>query len=101
MMRICGKMITAVGGTIILAVVFSMTAFAGGPPLKDGACGACHKDYNTIMPKTHPDVGKGAACISCHASDPAKTEKTKFSVEIHKVHKNGKAKLECSACHAL
>ena len=53
------------------------------------------------MPQVHPDVGKGAACMSCHAPDPAKQDATKFSTAVHKVHKNGKANLECSACHAL
>ena len=62
---------------------------------------SCHKDYNTIMPKKHPDVGKGEACLTCHAPDPAKNEPTKFSTEVHKVHQNGKTKQECSACHAL
>ena len=96
-----GKLIIFACGIMLTGAIFSMTVTAGGPPLKDNACGACHKDYSTIMPKAHPDVGKGAACISCHASDPAKTEATKFSAEVHKIHNNGKAKLECSACHAL
>jgi len=85
----------------ILCAALSTTVWAGGPPLKDNACGACHKDYNTIMPKKHPDVGKGEACLICHAPDPAKNEPTKFSTEVHKVHQNGKTKQECSACHAL
>jgi hypothetical protein len=86
---------------MIMCAIFSMTVIAGGLSLKDNACGACHKDYSTIMPKAHPDVGKGAACTSCHAPDPASTEATKFSTEVHKVHKGGKTTLECSSCHAL
>lgn len=86
---------------ILIGAVFCSIAAAGGPPLKENACGACHKDYSTIMPKKHPDVGKAAACLSCHAPDPAKSEATKFSTQVHKVHQGEKTKLECSACHAL
>ena len=86
---------------LLTGALFSVAVTAGGPPLKDKPCAACHKDYNNIMPKVHPDVGKGAPCLSCHAPDPAKQEATKFSTEVHKAHKNGKANLECSACHAL
>ncbi len=84
---------------LLTSAVFIMTVTAGGQPLKDNACGACHEDYSTIMPKTHPDVGKGKACISCHVSDPANKEATKFSTLVHKVHKGDKITLECSACH--
>ncbi|MCK7515351.1 MAG: hypothetical protein MZV70_72755 [Desulfobacterales bacterium] len=38
------------------------------------------------MPKDHPDVGKAAACLPCHAQDPAKSAATKFSTAIHKIH---------------
>ena len=96
------KKLTIYGcGMMLTVAIFSITVTAGGPPLKDNACGVCHKDYNTIMPKTHPDVGKGVACISCHAPDPANKEATKFSTEVHKVHKGEKTTLECSVCHAL
>jgi hypothetical protein len=53
------------------------------------------------MPGKHPDVGKAAACLTCHAPDPAKNEATSFSTNIHSVHQGGKTKLECSSCHAL
>jgi len=85
---------------LLTGAIFTVTVTAGGPPLKDNACGACHKDYSTIMPKTHPEVGKGAACLSCHASEPAKKEPTKFSAFVHKIHQGEKTTLECSACHA-
>jgi len=88
-------------GIFLMCAVLGTTALAGGPPLKDKVCGTCHKDYNTIMPKKHPDAGKGAPCLSCHAPDPAKSEPTKFSTEIHKAHQGGKTKLECAQCHAL
>ncbi|MGV8058479.1 MAG: hypothetical protein AB2L12_10710 [Smithellaceae bacterium] len=88
-------------GIMLTCATFSTKVIAGGPPLKDNACGACHKDYTTIMPKTHPDVGKGAACLSCHAPDSTKNEATNFSTEIHKKHQGEKTKLECSACHAF
>ena len=100
-MKIWKKLGIYACGIILTCAVLSMTVMAGGPPLKDNACGSCHKDYNTIMPKKHPDVGKGEACLTCHAPDPAKNEPTKFSTEVHKVHQNGKTKQECSACHAL
>ena len=47
------------------------------------------------------DVGKGAAILSCHATDPAKNEPTKFSTDIHKAHQGEKTKLECMTRHAL
>lgn len=100
-MHIWKKITIYTCGMMLMGAIFSITLTAGGPPLKDNACGVCHKDYNTIMPKGHPDIGKGAACTSCHAPDPAKKEATKFSTEVHKVHKGEKTTLECSACHAL
>lgn len=95
------KRIIMICGVMSMCVIFAVVAWAGGPPLKDNACGACHKDYATLMPPKHPDVGKGAACLSCHAPDPAKNEPTKFSANVHSVHQGGKTKLECQACHAL
>jgi len=86
---------------MLSCAVLSTAAMAGGPPLKQNACGACHKDYGAIMPKKHPDMGKGAPCLTCHAPDAARGEATKFSTEVHKVHQTGKIKQECSACHAL
>ena len=79
----------------------STAVMAGGPPLKENACGACHKDYGAIMPKKHPDMGKGAPCLTCHTPDATRSEATKFSTEVHKAHQNGKIKQDCSACHAL
>ncbi|MCE5213057.1 MAG: cytochrome c3 family protein [Deltaproteobacteria bacterium] len=87
-------------GMILTGTVFITSVTAGGPPLKDNACGACHRDYGAIMPQKHPDMGKGTPCLTCHTTD-AKTEATKFSTEVHKTHQGGKTKLECSACHAL
>lgn len=100
-MNIWKKLIISSCGILLTFAMFSTAVMAGGPPLKDNACGACHKDYNTIMPKKHPDVGKGAPCLTCHAPDPAKNEPSKFSTEVHKVHQGEKTKLECAACHAL
>lgn len=100
-MQIWGKIFIYACGTLLMCVMFSTIVAAGGPPLKDNACGACHKDYSTIVPKNHPAIDKGAACISCHAPDAAKTEATKFSTQVHKVHQGEKTKLECAACHAL
>jgi hypothetical protein len=88
-------------GIFLICALFGMAAIAGGPPLKDKVCGTCHKDLNAIMPKDHPNVGKGEPCLSCHKPDPAKSEPTKFSTQIHKLHQEGKTKLECAQCHAL
>ena len=100
-MQIWKKLRIYACGVMLMCAIFSTAVTAGGPSLKDNACGACHKDYNTLTPKNHPDVGKGAACLSCHAPDPAKNEPTKFSTKVHKVHQGEKTKLECSACHAF
>jgi cytochrome c2 len=103
-MRTRQKIVAALSGMVILAIAFSMAAFAGGPPLKEKPCGSCHKDFKVIMPKTHPDVGSAAtkSCLSCHAPDPARAEANKFSTAIHNAHKEGgKTTLECAACHAL
>jgi formate-dependent nitrite reductase cytochrome c552 subunit len=88
-------------GIMLLGMGCVLPAIAGGPPLKQNACIACHKDYNTIMPKKHPEMGKGVPCLTCHAPNAAQSEATKFSTEVHKVHQSGKIKQECSACHAL
>ncbi len=95
------KELSIIALVILLSAVFIVNVPAAGPPLKENACGACHKDYSPLMPKSHPDMGKGEPCLSCHAPDPSRKEASKFSEEVHKIHKNGKAKLECSACHAL
>lgn len=80
---------------IFAFAVFAINLTAASPPLKENACAACHSDYAKIFPKSHPDMGKGEPCLSCHATGGK--EATKFSNEIHNIHK--KAKLECSACH--
>lgn len=100
-MKIWKKLAVCACGILLTYALFNTVLVAGGPPLKENACGSCHKDYSTIMPKTHPDVGKGASCLTCHAPDPAKNEPTKFSTNTHKIHQDEKTKLECSACHAL
>lgn len=93
----------ALGVSVIMLVcaLIGTATSAGGPPLKDNVCGACHQDYGKIMPEKHPDVGKGIACMACHTPDPAKKEATRFSTDIHTIHQGGKTKLECSSCHAL
>ena len=102
-MKILKKITVLVCTILLTCVFFSMTVMAGGPPLKENACGGCHKDFKSIIPKGHPDVGGGAAmaCTTCHPQDPDRSEATKFSTLVHKIHKNGKAKQECAACHAL
>ena len=99
--KVTRRLIGFVSVTVFLSVFCLAAAFAGGPPLKDNACGACHKDFAKILPAKHPDIGKPAACLTCHKSDPAKAEPTKFSETVHKTHQGGKTKLECGACHAL
>ena len=90
-------------GIVLIGAMCTLSVTAGGPPLKENVCGTCHKDFKSILPKTHPDIGGGAAmaCSSCHAPDPARQESTKYSTAVHQVHKGGKTKLECAACHAL
>ncbi|HNY65460.1 MAG TPA: cytochrome c3 family protein [Deltaproteobacteria bacterium] len=100
-MKTWRKPILLACGIILVSVVLSVAVTAGGPPLKADSCGVCHQDYGKIMPGKHPDVGKAAACLTCHAPDPAKNEATSFSTNIHSVHQGGKTKLECSSCHAL
>mgnify|MGYP000866057749 CR=1 FL=1 len=100
-MNIWKKLTICACGIMLTCLVFNTVVTAGGPQLKENVCGSCHKDYNTIMPKKHSDVGKGAACLTCHASDPSKNEPTKFSTDVHKVHQGEKTKLECAACHAI
>ncbi|MDP2854661.1 MAG: cytochrome c3 family protein [Smithellaceae bacterium] len=100
-MDVWKKLVIYTCGILLMCATFITIVNAAGLPLKNNACAACHKDYGAIIPKTHPDVGKGAACLSCHAPDAARAEATKFSTQIHKVHQGEKTKLECSACHAL
>ncbi len=83
---------------MFIGAVFAINITAAGPPLKDKVCETCHKDFAKIFPQKHPDMGKGEPCLTCHTTGGG--EATKFSTEIHKVHKD-KAKLECGACHAL
>lgn len=84
--------------SIFISAVFTINIVAGGPPLKENVCSSCHADVAKIFPKTHPDMGKGEPCLSCHAPDPSNKEATKFSTSMHTIHKQ---KQECSACHAL
>ncbi len=86
---------------ILICFLTGTIVLAAEPPLKEDACAACHKDYSKIMPKKHPEVGDIKACLSCHTPDPADHEPTNFSVEIHKIQKNGKNKLKCAACHSF
>lgn len=86
---------------ILICFLTGTIVLAAEPPLKEDACAACHKDYSKIMPRKHPEVGDIKACLSCHTPDPADHEPTNFSAEIHKIHKNGKNKLKCTACHSF
>jgi hypothetical protein len=70
-MRTWQKMVAGVSGAMILAVAFSLAAFAGGPPLQENPCGSWPKDDKVIMSKTHPDVGGKTTgrwwkCTDCH-----------------------------------
>ncbi|HLZ20047.1 MAG TPA: hypothetical protein VKO67_10550, partial [Smithellaceae bacterium] len=84
------KITTYACGILLLCAMFSTMVSAGGPPLKDKVCSSCHKDLGAIMPKKHPDVDKAAPCLSCHKSAEGKTEATKFSTQIHKLHQGEK-----------
>ncbi len=100
-MKTWKKLVLPACGIVLTCVLLSAAVLAGGPPLKDSVCGVCHKDNSAIMPKKHPEVDKGMACLTCHAPDPARNEASKFSTEVHKVHQGGKTKLDCKSCHAL
>ena len=100
-MQLSKKLMIYAGAVLLIGTMSITMVWAGGPPLKDNVCGSCHKDYNTIMPKKHPDAGKGQPCLTCHAPDAAKSEPTKFSTEVHKAHQGGKTTLECASCHKL
>lgn len=92
-------MILCVLAILLTGNLVSMSAKAGGPPLKDNSCAACHDDLGALVPQIHPSIGNFESCMLCHTTDSANQEATKFSTEIHKVHKNEKANLECSTCH--
>jgi hypothetical protein len=100
-MRVLQKKFMYTCVTILTGLLMCSVVPAAEPPLKENACGACHKDYSKIMPKKHPKVGDVKACLSCHTPDPADHEPTNFSAEIHKVHKAGKNELKCAACHSF
>jgi hypothetical protein len=100
-MRIWQKKRIYACGMMLICLLMNSFVLAGEPPLKEDACAACHKDYSKIMPRKHPEVGDIKACLSCHTPDPADHEPTNFSAEIHKIHKNGKNKLKCAACHSF
>ena len=89
------------GIVLILSMALALSAFAGGPPMKENPCGVCHKDFKALRPKTHPDVGPAKPCLTCHVPDPSRAEANKFSTTIHKIHKGGKTTLECGSCHAI
>lgn len=94
------RLVVCMSVLFLIVSLYAVTVTAGGPPLKENTCASCHKDFAAIFPKGHPDMGKGQPCMSCHTPDPA-AGPTKFSEYVHKVHKEGKAKLECAACHKL
>ena len=78
MMKRSFKSVLAIFLILLLAGAFSLVTAADGPPLKENACAACHKE-----PPKEP-AGEG-----------------KRSEKIHPIHQGGKVKLECNACHAL
>lgn len=87
-------------GILLIAVMFSMVVGAAGSQFKDSVCAACHNDASVILPKApHPASDKEAACVSCHAQNPADKGEKKFVIEIHKIHQGEKTNIDCFACH--
>jgi hypothetical protein len=88
-MRTWQKMVAGVSDVMILAVAFSLAAFAGGPPLQEKSGGSWPKDDKIIMPKNHPDVSGAMA--------------NKFSTASHKAHQGGGKTTgrwwKCTDCH--
>lgn len=71
--------------------------------LAQKSCTACHADFASLLPKTHPPV-KGDtlnACMECHApGERGKAEPNKFAARLHLAHLKGQVKADCLVCHS-
>lgn len=57
------------------------------------SCDSCHRAATA-----QPDGVKDAQCLSCHAYG---IEKVTSAEEIHRIHAEGKHKVECFSCHGV
>ena len=66
------------------------------------SCNACHKDFQSILPRKHPPMDNlaSAPCLSCHLPKlDGKAEPNKFSALLHRSHMMINAQQGCMACH--
>lgn len=87
-------------------VLAASTGKEPGAPSKDKqpSCKTCHADSQALLPQNHPPIGEMAkqACSTCHTPDTTgKAAPNPYSARIHRIHSGGKAKLDCTSCHAL
>ena len=94
-----------------------------GQPLPPSACATCHNppaeafDYNGITVNHAEYLAYGASCESCHRGVTAKpdliddgkclschvfgVERSLPAAEMHRVHSEGRHKVECFSCHGV
>jgi hypothetical protein len=84
---------------VSLLLTVPMLLFGQEQP-KVAACSSCHKDFASVLPKSHAAVPIGglSRCLACHKSgQPAANDR--FAVRMHLAHEGAKQKLDCSLCH--
>jgi len=67
---------------------------------KPAECSSCHKDFASVLPKSHAPVPMGglSQCLACHKSSQSAAA-DHFAVRLHLAHEGDKQKLECTNCH--
>jgi len=86
-------------GLLVVVNTADNSAWAAARP----SCVGCHKDFRTLLPGSHPAVsGKDiGACLACHpSSDATEPKPNPVSARLHRAHLVGKARVECTVCHA-
>ena len=66
------------------------------------SCTACHTEFASLLPKTHPVVRVTAldACMDCYAIDHrGRAEPNKFCARLHLADLKGRAETDCLVCH--
>jgi hypothetical protein len=69
-------------------------------PVTD-ACGSCHADFTSVLPKGHAKVTQVglAACVSCHhVGQSGAASKNAYSTRLHVAHV-ARQKQGCTDCH--
>jgi hypothetical protein len=87
-------------GCLVLAGLAGDGRAAAGPAKP--SCAACHADFQSVVPKSHPPVtGKEiAACLMCHKpGSPDKAAPNPFAARIHRAHTGTKLQVDCLLCH--